>query len=778
MRFLITTPKKRQHSATASAVGFTNKNKQLWSYGDDRSLLKWDNGFEQTERAAELPADVYPTDLHWYPRRGGGGDGGGSASRNSSADLAAVACTDGKFRLVSGAGRTEKTVDAHRGAITSLRWSPDGSALATVGEDGQIKIWSKTGMLRATLAQGGMAVYSVAWSPAADKVLYPVGGQLVVKPLQPSSKTEQWKAHDGVILCTDWNVVNNRIISGGEDRKYKVWDSYGRVLYSSAAHDHPITSVRWAPSGEFFAAASFALVRLCDAAGWSHCLHRLDGSGSVYALAWTSECDQLALGCATGDVVLARVIGHKRQWMHFEICVETLDTISVSNILTGSVETLSDFREPVLKVSIAYGHLIVTTSSQALVYATTNWHTPVVIDLKDGLVSHIKQSPKQFALVDSVLGVLVYTYEGRLVSSPKVANCKADLLTAQTVAISDDTMAQIDQRDPKKVHIIDIASGQPIGKPIQHTIDVVEVALDQASGGLARHLTLVDKNRDLHVATVRRSTQTMAKLGTMVESMMWHDTWSILAALSNGKLSVWYIPSVVFIDPDIVAQTRADQDAGAFGASAAIESFVGNQCAIRRADGAVMPTGVSPYPAVLHAHASARKWDDAIRLCRFVKENTLWACLAALAAAAKELNAAEVAYAAIEAVDKVQYLAYIKTIPTVEGRNAEMTLFCHQIDEAEAILLTAGLVYRAINMNCQMFRWERALDLAMKHKTHMDTVIGFREKNLARFGNAHETNRKFLQVSRAVAVDWDKINEKIKAELEAERSRPGAVPYA
>ena len=74
-------------------------------------------------------------------------------------------------------------------------------------------------------------------------------------------------------------------------------------------------------------------------------------------------------------------------------------------------------------------------------------------------------------------------------------------------------------------------------------------------GGLARHLTLVDKNRDLHVAMVRRSTQTMAKLGTMVESMMWHDSWSILAALSNGKLSVWYMPSVVFIDPDIVVRT-------------------------------------------------------------------------------------------------------------------------------------------------------------------------------------------------------------------------------
>ena len=32
----------------------------------------------------------------------------------------------------------------------------------------------------------------------------------------------KWKAHDGIILKVDWNSVNNLIISGGEDCKYKV----------------------------------------------------------------------------------------------------------------------------------------------------------------------------------------------------------------------------------------------------------------------------------------------------------------------------------------------------------------------------------------------------------------------------------------------------------------------------------------------------------------------------------------------------------------------------
>ena len=40
-------------------------------------------------------------------------------------------------------------------------------------------------------------------------------------------------------------------------------------------------------------------------------------------------------------------------------------------------------------------------------------------------------------------------------------------------------------------------------------------------------------------------------------------------------------------------------------------------------------------------------------MCRFVKDETLWACLAAMAVAQKELNAAEISYAAIDEVDKV-----------------------------------------------------------------------------------------------------------------------------
>ena len=44
-------------------------------------------------------------------------------------------------------------MEAHRGAVICLRLSYDGTAIATAGEDSTVKVWSRSGMLRSTIAQ-------------------------------------------------------------------------------------------------------------------------------------------------------------------------------------------------------------------------------------------------------------------------------------------------------------------------------------------------------------------------------------------------------------------------------------------------------------------------------------------------------------------------------------------------------------------------------------------------------------------------------------------------
>lgn len=58
-------------------------------------------------------------------------------------------------------------------------------------------------------------------------------------------------------------------------------------------------------------------------------------------------------------------------------------------------------------------------------------------------------------------------------------------------------------------------------------------------------------------------------------------------------------------------------------------------------------------------------------------------------------------------MDKVQYVSYIRNLPTAEKRNAELALFFHQPQQAEAIYLQAGLIFKAIQLNMSLFGWER-----------------------------------------------------------------------
>uniref|UniRef100_A0A1I7XJL4 Transposase n=1 Tax=Heterorhabditis bacteriophora TaxID=37862 RepID=A0A1I7XJL4_HETBA len=62
-----------------------------------------------------------------------------------------------------------------------------------------------------------------------------------------------------------------------------------------------------------------------------------------------------------------------------------------------------------------------------------------------------------------------------------------------------------------------------------------------------------------------------------------------------------------------------------------------------------------------------------------------------------------------------------------------------------------------------MFRWSRALELAVKHKTHIETVIGYRQKYLDQIGKK-ETDPKFLKHMGEVEIDWNHIRETIAEE--------------
>ncbi|KAJ8797686.1 hypothetical protein J1605_017112 [Eschrichtius robustus] len=351
---------------------------------------------------------------------------------------------------------------------------------------------------------------------------------------------------------------------------------------------------------------------------------------------------------------------------------------------------------------------------------------------------------------------------------------RTDILNAQTVSLSNDTIAIKDKADEKIIFLFEASTGKPLGdgKLLSHKNEILEIALDQKGLTNDRKIAFIDKNRDLCITSVKRfgKEEQIIKLGTMVHTLAWSDTCNILCGLQDTRFTVWYYPNTVYVDRDILPKTLYERDASEFSKNPHIVSFVGNQVTIRRADGSLIHISISPYPAILHEYVSSSKWEDAVRLCRFVKEQTMWACLAAMAVANRDMTTAEIAYAAIGEIDKVQYINSIKNLPSKESKMAHILMFSGNIQEAEMVLLQAGLVYQAIQININLYNWERALELAVKYKTHVDTVLAYRQKFLETFGK-QETNKRYLQYAEGLEIDWEKIKAKIEMEITKERER-------
>merc|ERR1719487_3100871 len=224
---------------------------------------------------------------------------------------------------------------------------------------------------------------------------------------------------------------------------------------------------------------------------------------------------------------------------------------------------------------------------------------------------------------------------------------------------------------------------------------------------------------------------------------------------------------VVFIDKDLLPLTLQSRPCNDAGKYAQIFAFYGSHCTIRKADGADLAMTFAPYAIVLHQKVEKGLWDQAIRLCRYVKSPELWAALGSMAIQSRELNTVEIALAAIEEVDKVQFIAHINKLPDEVLKSAELALFCKRPDEGLNILLQNKRLYRAIKLNIRLHRWSDALELALKHQTHVDTVLAYRARHLAQMRHV-ETNEQFKQWSTQVEVDWDTVKKKIALEKDTE----------
>ena len=204
-------------------------------------------------------------------------------------------------------------------------------------------------------------------------------------------------------------------------------------------------------------------------------------------------------------------------------------------------------------------------------------------------------------------------------------------------------------------------------------------------------------------------------------------------------------------------------------------NFTGSFCNILKSDGSYCSKTITPYAGLLLSLLSYQDGiERGLKLCRYVKDKVLWTAFSAICINYHEIQIAETAVASIDEVDKVNFIEKILKLKDQNYNDclisAYVQLLSNKIDDAERYLLDGKLIYRAIKMNINLFRWERALEIALTNKVHIDTVLGYRKKYLESVG-LEEVNSKFLELNKETEIDWDKIKANIKKDKEAEAQK-------
>jgi WD40 repeat protein len=184
------------------------------------------------------------------------------------------ACIAGEIRLWNVRARQSSAIfsTGERGGITSLVFSPLGTALAAAGRDGTVSLWE--------LSLGAQSRIILA-------------------------------GHAGIVSTIAFSPDGKRLVSGGEDKSVRVWDValHKAIAQLPAVHLKHVRSVAFSPDGSIFASGDLAgQIRLWDAYTLTELGDPLIVQGEqIWSLAFSPDSRLLASGGRSKRITLWQV---------------------------------------------------------------------------------------------------------------------------------------------------------------------------------------------------------------------------------------------------------------------------------------------------------------------------------------------------------------------------------------------------------------------------------------------------------------------------------------
>lgn len=188
-----------------------------------------------------------------------------------AATVLAVACLTDTLFASSSADQTIKVSDVDGCVRHTLAGHADwvwqvvplpGGRLVSSSEDGTLRLWNwERGLDLGILASGQPPIHALLFEPEQRLLISgDYAGRIEVRQASPDyahwTVRQSFTAHQGIVRTLAW-LGDDRLASGGEDNKVKIWRLSTGRCEQEMLHDDFVQSLAWLPASRQLLSASY-----------------------------------------------------------------------------------------------------------------------------------------------------------------------------------------------------------------------------------------------------------------------------------------------------------------------------------------------------------------------------------------------------------------------------------------------------------------------------------------------------------------------------------------